>query len=240
MLKNEEPATPSSWFVERYPEAYQIYGSPFAEVVEGGQVLPACINYDFFGAVLGGRQDLGHHVVYLESELAWYFKDSNGIYKATTSDKLQIQYRALMMKAAQDMPPNVHKLNLVNEWRSDRVCKSIISRAKSILSADQTFFSPTSPHQRIQGPELHERLMRVVVESMLQPAPDSILTVTQAYQVFCRLAQQRGLGMLKRSVFKAEMKDLVRNTYSVSLRHDVKDASDRQQQGWRGIKLVEA
>jgi hypothetical protein len=81
--------------------------------------------------------------------------------------------------------------------------------------------------------------MHSLVENMLQPTnPDSILTVTEAYNVFCKLAQQRGLGVLKRSVFKAEMKDLVRNAYSVALRHDVKDASDRQQQGWRGIRLV--
>ena len=240
VLNQDDPTTPSAWFVQRYPEAYQIHGSPFLEVVQNEQVLPAVINLDFFASVLGGPRSLGHDVVYLESELAWYFKDADGIYKTTTAEKLMVQYRALMMRCAQAMPPNVHTLNLVNEWRGDRVCKAIVQRAKSILSADSLFFSPTSPHQRVQGPELHERLMRVLVESMLQPNPDSIITVTQAYEVFCRLAQQRGLGMLKRSVFKAEMKDLVRDVYSVSLRHDVKDASDRQQQGWRGLKLVGA
>ena len=239
------PKTPNAWFVQRYPEAYANHGSPFLEVVETVEdfledVLPMGLNYDFFAAVLGGRKDLGHHVIYLEGELAWYFRDSDGLYRNTTADKLTTLYRALMMKCAQDMPGNVHKLNLFHEWRSDRVCKVIIQRAKAILAADHTFFSPTSSNQRIRGPELFERLMRVLCETMLEKSEGACLTVTQAYQVFCHLAQQRQLGTLKRSMFKATMQDLVRDVHGVALRHDVPDAANHHQQAWKGLKLVEA
>lgn len=240
-----QPKTPNAWFVQRYPEAYTNHGSPFLELsqMDDGliaMILPISINNDFFSAVLGGRKDLGHHVVYLENELAWYFKDSDGIYKITSSEKLASQYRALMMKCAQDVPANVHKLNLFHEWRSDRTCKTIIQRAKAILAADHTFFSPTSSNQRIRGPELFERLMRVLCETMLEKSEGACLTVTQAYQVFCQLAQQRQLGTLKRSMFKATMQDLVRDVHGVALRHDVPDAANHHQQAWKGLKLVEA
>ena len=240
-----EPKTPNGWFVQRYPQAYKNHGSPFLELVEPldqftVQVLPVTINHDFFAAFLGGRKDLGHHVIYFEPEMQWYFRDSGGIYKPTTPEKLQNQYRALMMKCAQDMPANVHKLNLVHEWRSDRACKMIAQRAKSILAADQSFFSATSLNQRIRGPELYERLLRVLVETMLQPSEGSSLTVTQAYLVFCKLAQQHSLGQIKRSMFKEIMRDLVRDEYGLGLRRDVPDASNKHQEAWKGLKLVEA
>ncbi|MEI7808385.1 MAG: hypothetical protein WCJ07_07855 [Verrucomicrobiota bacterium] len=231
--------------MERYPDAYENHGSPFLELTEQAdrfatQILPVTINTDFFAAALSGRRDLGLHVIYLENELAWYFKDSDGIYKVTTAEKLMNQYRALMMKCAQNMPANVHKLNLVHEWRGDRTCKAIIQRAKSILAADQSYFSPTSTHQRIRGPELHERLMRVLCETMLQPSSDDCLTVSQAYDAFCHLAEQRQLGTLKRSQFKATMTDLMREQFGVGLRRDVPDSLGRHQEAWKGVRLVEA
>ena len=238
------PKTPNEWFVLRYPLAYEMHGSPFLELVEPhpiyiNQVSPISINLDFFGSVLGGRRDLGHHVVYYEPEMAWYFKDSDSIYKTTSAEKLMNLYRALMMKCAQDMPQNVHKLNLFHEWRSDKTSKAVVQRAKSILAADSSFFSPTSPNQRIRGVELHERLMRVLCETMLERNEGSCLTVTQAYRAFCQLSEQRSLGPIKRSMFKASMQDLVRDVHGLGLRRDVPDSLGKQQEAWRGLKLVD-
>jgi hypothetical protein len=241
-----QPAkTPNEWFVQRYPYAYQNHGSPFLEVVEPldqftVQVLPLTLNHDFFASVLGGCRDLGHHVIYFEPEMMWYFKDSDCIFKSTTPEKLMNCYRALMMKCAQEMPANVHKLNLVHEWRGDRTSKLIIQRAKSILAADHSFFSPTSPYQRIRGPELFERLVRVLCETMLERRDGACLTVTQAYQAFCKLSEQRQLGQLKRSHFKEIMRDLVRDEFGLALRRDVPDLENKQQEAWKGLRLVEA
>jgi hypothetical protein len=242
-LENERAVTPSSWFVSRYPYAYYSHGSPFVELLgknEYGQVIiPATINFDFMGSVLAGRRDLGHQVVYYLPEFQYYFKDSDGVFKVTSGDKLMVQYRSLMNRCALDMPASVNILNLVNEFTSERVSKVVLQRAKAILSTDSTFFAPDSQNQRIQGPELYERLMRVLIEKMLERAEGGCLTVTAAYSMFCRLAQQRGLGPLKRSVFKDNMKDLVHSAYGIALRHDVPDAFNRQQQAWKGLRLVE-
>ena len=245
-LQNPQPPkTPNEWFVSRYQTAYENHGSPFIELVQpidqfSSQVNPLSINPDFFAAVLGGRKEFGHHVIYYEPELQWYFKDSDQIYKTTTSEKLQNLYRALMIKCAEELPANVHKLNLFHEWRSDKVAKLVVHRAKSILACNHTFFSATSKNQRVKGPEIPEKLARVLVETMLEPRPDSIVTVTQAYNTFCRLAQQRSLGQLKRSTFREMMRDLVRDVHGMSLRNDVPDSDNHCQQAWKGLRLVEA
>ena len=114
------------------------------------------------------------------------------------------------------------------------------NRAKSVLAADSSFFSPTSPHQRIKGQELHEKLILKLVSTMLEEREGACLTVTQAYQIFCRLSQQHCLGALKRSVFKQQMKDLIKTRYGMSLRHDVPDSFNKHQQAWKGLRLVEA
>jgi len=235
--------TPNEWFVQRYPLAYQNHGSPFLELLQlrdgfSQQILSLVLNHDFFAAVLGGRKDLNHHVIYFVPEMEWYFKDSDNIYKTTTQEKLQNQYRALMMKCAQDMPIQVHKLNLVHEFRSDRNAKIILQRAKSILAADQSYFSATSSNQRIRGPELYERLMRVLCDTMLEQSEGGCLTVSEAYQVFCKLAQQNSLDQIKRSMFKEIMRDLIKDEFGVGLRRDVLNAENKQQEGWRGLKLL--
>src|ERR1039458_2705706 len=135
-----QPAkTPNAWFGRRYGEQIEKFGSPFLELVDNvtNQVLPIVINQDFFAGVLGGRRDLGQHTIYFEGEMQWYFKDSDGIYKPTSPEKLANLYRALLLKCAEQMPPQVHKLNLFHEFRSDKTAKAVVYRAKSILAADQ-------------------------------------------------------------------------------------------------------
>ena len=239
----QEPRTPNEWFVQRYPFAYEKHGSPFLEVVEPldqflVQVLPISINLDFFAAVLGGRRDFGHHVIYYESELAWYFRDSDGIYKTTTAEKLANLYRALMMKAVQDMPQSVHKLNLFHEWRSDKTAKAVVQRAKSILAADSSFFSPTSPHQRIKGQELQERVARRFVESLLTAEPGKVLLLADAYSVFLRLAKQQNLEPVKRSDFKAMVVPIVQEQFGVRLRNDLRIDERSGVRGWKNVKMV--
>jgi hypothetical protein len=52
--------------------------------------------------------------------------------------------------------------------------------------------------------------------------------------------QQKQLGTMKRSMFKAEMQDLVRDFYGVGLRRDVPNELGKQQEAWRWVRLIEA
>ena len=145
------------------------------------RVTPVSINTDFFAAILGGDSRLGHSVIYFEPEMQFYYREPVlNIYKPTTPEKPWNYHRAILLRSAQEMGSEVDKLNLFNEFRSDKNAKAVVQRAKSILAADHTFFSATSKQQRIKGIELHERLVRVLVEQMLEQREHSILTVGYA------------------------------------------------------------
>jgi len=238
----QQPKTPNAWFVQHYPEAYEKCGSPFLELVEpvdqfSVQVLPISINPDFFASVLGGRRDLGHHVVYFESEMMWYFKDSDGIFKSTSPEKLANHYRALLLKCCQDMPQSVHKLNLFHEWRGDKTAKAVVQRAKSILAAETSFFSPTSPHQRIKGQEIQERVARRFVESLLTAEPGKVLLLADAYVSFLKLAKQQNLELVKQSDFKAMVVPIVQEQFGVRLRNDLRVDERSGVRGWKNVGL---
>jgi hypothetical protein len=70
------------------------------------------------------------------------------------------------------------------------------------------------------------------------PKDGACLTVTQAHRMFCELSERRRLGILKRSMFKEMMQDLVREKFNLALRHDVPDSQNKHQQAWRGLRLV--
>jgi hypothetical protein len=237
---------PIKWFAAKFPDAAAKYGCPFLEMRSSScdgfsTINPVVLNTDFFAGMLAGDAKLGHCVVFNEADLTFYYREPlQNVFRPTTSEKLQNYYRAMMIRCAQELGGETDKLNLFAEFRSDKNARAVTTRAKSILACSPDFFSATSPHQRVKGPELHERLARVLVETMLEPREGACLTVTQAYDVFCRLGRQRNLGVLKRSMFRELMRDLVREHHGLSLCNDVPDAQNRQQQAWRGLVLTES
>jgi hypothetical protein len=245
-LHATKPRTPNEWFVDKFPSQTKQFGLPFLQMRESScdgfsRVTPIAPNVDFFASMLGGDVKLGHSVVYFEPEMQFYFKEPvQQLYKPTSPEKLQNLYRGLLIRCAQELNNDVNILNLFVEFRSDKTAKAVVQRAKSVLACDSSYFSATSKYQRIRGEELFERLMRVLCETMLERSEGTCLTVTQAYQAFCKLSQQRQLGQLKRSMFKEIMKDLIRDVHGLGLRRDVLDSENKQQEAWKNIRLVDA
>jgi len=242
----KQTITPAIWFAQKFPDQVNQFGCPFLEMRESScdgfsRITPISINHDFFAAMLGGDARLGHSVVYFDPEMQFYYREPvQHLYKPTSPEKLQNYYRSMLLRCATELGREADKLNLFAEFRNDKNSRAVVNRAKSVLAADQTFFSATSPHQRVKGPELHERLARVVVETMLEQRPDSILTMTQAYDVFCKLSQQRSLAQIKRSMFKEMMRDVVKDVYGMALRNDLPDQNNKQQVGWKGLGVIDA
>jgi hypothetical protein len=239
MAGQSEPDTPNKWFCQLYPDQFEKFGSPFLELREGGNIFCADINTDFFAGVLGGRKDLKHHTIYFEPDMQFYFKDWDNIYKPTTSEKLANLYRALLIRSAQEMPSNVHKLNLFHEFRTDKVAKAVVQRAKSVLAADSSFFSPTSLHTRIRGVEILERVARVFVDDLLTKETGTILKLQDAFTIFRGLLKQRNLPDIKRSDFKAVVGPLIREEFDVALRNDLPADGLTGVRGWKGLKLIQ-
>ena len=113
-------------------------------------------------------------------------------------------------------------------------------RAKSILAADHTFFSPESKHARLKGVEVHERVARVFVEQVLERQPGEVLTLTNAYLVFTEFLRQKSMVPVKRSIFKGMFAPLIRDAFNLGLRNDVIDqATNHQTAGWKGLRALE-
>jgi len=138
------------------------------------------------------------------------------------------------MKAAQSFTKDVNILNLFVEFRSDKTSKAVVQRAKSILAADSSFFSPTSPNQRIRGVEMVERVARKFVDEVLSSEPGQILRINDAFAVFRQLLKERELPDIKRSDFKAVVVPLIKDQFNVCLRNDLGGSG----RGWKGVKLL--
>jgi hypothetical protein len=233
----------SAWFSKRFPRQAEIYGCPFIELqeelVERQKITPLAMNQDFFAAVLGGDERLGHQVVYYESEMQFFFLDSDGFFKPTTDEKLGTLLRALLMKCAEDLPESVQKLNLCIEFRSDKKIREIVNRGKSILAADHTFFGVDSEHQRTQGSELHQRVARVFIQQLLEKRPGEILTLSTAYLLFSEFLKRKQMDPVKRQVFKPMFAPLIREQFDLGLRNDIVGQNQRQTAGWKNLRAVD-
>ena len=229
-----------------FPVQGKIHGCPFIEMAEDiadglKKINPLAPNLDFLAAILGGDERMGHKVIYLEGEMQWYYLDQPGnIFKPTTPEKLGSLLRALLIRCAEELPDSVHKLNLFLEFRSDKTIRAVIHRAKSILAADHTFFSPESKHARLKGVEVHERLAKVFVEQVLERQQGEVLTLTSAYLVFTEFLKQKSMLPVKRSIFKGMFAPLIRDAFNLGLRNDVIDqATNHQTAGWKGLRALE-
>jgi hypothetical protein len=243
---DRKPTTPSEWFSKHFPAHAKVWGCPFIELAEDiadglKKINPLAPNLDFLAAILGGDSRLGHKVIYLEGEVQFYYQDQpSGIFKPTSDQKLGNLLRAYLISCAEELPDSVYKLNLFLEFRSDKIIRSIVQRAKSILAADHTFFSVDSKHQRQKGPEIHERLARIFVEQVLERQPGEVLTLTNAYLVFCEYLRQKSMVPVKRSIFKGMFAPLIRDAFNLGLRNDVIDqATNHQTAGWKGSRALE-
>jgi len=104
-------------------------------------------------------------VVYFEPDMQFYFKSPfEPVYRPVSPEKLQNLYRGFLIQSAQSCSNDVNILNLFHEFRSDKIARQVTNRAKSVLAADQSFFSATSPYSRERGIELHERIARRFVD----------------------------------------------------------------------------
>jgi hypothetical protein len=235
------PKTPAEWFALKFPFALK-FGCPFLEMRQTScdgfnKVIPVAVNFDFMAGMLGGDSRLGHSVVYFEPEMQWYFKDRDGIFKPTSAEKLQNYYRAMLLRCAQELGGEVDKLNLFQEFRSDKTSRAVVQRAKSILAASPDFFSATSPYTRIRGIELHERLARKFVEELLCAESGQVLYLADAYAHFTKLVKERNLEVVKRSEFKAMMVPLIQEQFGVRLRNDLVVDERSGVRGWKNVRL---
>jgi hypothetical protein len=242
LWQNDRPLTPNTYFSKLFPSHTNQFGHAFLELRENScdgfsKVTPISINLDFFASILSDPA-LGLSVVYFEPEMQFYYSQPfDSVYKCVSPEKLQSLYRGLLIRCAQSMNNEVNILNLFHEFRNDKTAKLVVQRAKSVLAADQSYFSATSKHQRVRGIELFERIARKFVDDMLTCETGQILRLADAYAVFRSLLKQRELPDIKRSDFKAVVGPLIREQFNVALRNDLGGVGGR---GWKDVKMLQS
>ncbi len=184
---------------------------------------------------------MGHQVIYLESELIFYFYDSRDrVYKPTSEEKLGNLLRAYLVRCAEELPGSVHKLSLFHEFRSDKNIKAIVHRAKSILAASPSFFAINSNNVRENGPELHERVARHFVQTILEAKPNEILTMHHCYRLFSDFLQKRELSPLNRHLFNGLIPPMIREQFNLGVRKDLVDQNQKYFSGWKGLQALDS
>lgn len=241
--KDKPATTPSEWFSKKFPKQAEIYGCPFIEAKQTHgmdyKIQPLAMNDDFFAAILGGDEKLGHKVVYLPGEMMFYFYDpKDKLFKPTTEEKLGNLLRGYLMKCAEELPDTVHKLGLFLQFRSEQQTKAIVNRAKSILAADHTFFE-NAANQRNDAAKNALALIRAFVAEHLKPGENKAVTLTlcfNKYQEFCLVKEHPALP---RKQFRPLIVNSVHEAFGRGIRHDVLNDNGRHQSGWKGIGIDE-
>lgn len=209
------------------------------EDVETGRKLVTAVsmNNSFFAAALSDSQ-LGHSVVYYEPEQQWFFLDPrDGLYHPTSEAKLMNLVSALLIRAVEEMPVGVDKVNLFVKFREEERLKAIIKQARSILAADSTFFSSTSPNRRVEGPEQHGRLARQFVGRLIKPQPGQLLSIGDCYEGFQGYCRNNGVEPVARKLFKELVVEIIKKEFEVGFRSDLKDTDGRYLRGWKGLTV---
>ena len=239
----QERLTPSSWFSKRFPGQQQ-FGSPFLEsetVNLNGltRINPIAINEDFFAAILGGNEHLKHKVIYLVPEKMFLFLDVRaGCYIETTEEKLKLLLSQLLLRCAQEMPPNIDIQNLFLEFRQEKVLNSIVRKAKAILAANENYFKTSNFPRR---PKRHEELAISFTRTAIEYYPSQILTVNECYESFSLFCLSKGAEPITRHDFNGMMRRVVKREFKLGLRHDlIPEHQTRQTKGWKGLRRCEA
>jgi hypothetical protein len=187
-------------------------------------------------SILGGNY-MERAVIYWPAESQFYYFDTQDqIYHPCSESKLGDLMRGYFARAAFDLQKDVNVYHLFTTFRTDPIITAIVERAKSILLASDQFFSETSPHSRVNGIELHERLARVFVEKLLVPRPNEVILVSAAYDRFASIVRERELVPIKRSQFKDLVSPIIRERFGSGLRGDLV-VDGRYQRGWKDLAL---
>lgn len=240
----QPPATPSEWFARRFPAEVKRWGCPCLEAVvedvntgRKATITATELNDNFFASTLSNSQ-LGHSVVFFEPEQQWfYLEPREGCFYPTSEAKLMTVLSALLVRCAEEMPATVDKVNLFVKFRAEEGLRAVVKKARSILEADATFFSPASPNRRIEDEEQHGRLARQFIGQAVKPQAGHLLSISDCYAGFTGFCRNNGVEPVTRKAFRQLVVDIIKQEFGVGFRSDLQNAEGRYLRGWKGLAV---
>ncbi|MEQ2008276.1 MAG: hypothetical protein ABMA26_15890 [Limisphaerales bacterium] len=206
--------------------------------VTGRQRITAtALNDNFFASTLSDSQ-LGHRVIFYEPERQWYFLEPrDDRFHPTSEAKLMTLLSALLVRCAEEMPSTVDKVNLFVEFRDEECLKAVVKKARSILEADATFFSRTSPNRRVEGEEQPNQAARRFIQSAVKSQPGQLLSISDCYAGFAGFCRNNGIEPVQRRFFRQLIVDVSKEEFGVGFRSDLQNAEGRYLRGWKGLAV---
>ena len=242
-LPTQPPSTPSEWFARRFPVEVKRWGCPFLEAVvehvnTGRKTITAVsMNNCFFASTLSDSQ-LGHSVVFYEPEQRWFYLETrDDCYHLTSEAKLMNLLSCLLLRCAEEIPACVDKIGLFVKFRSEETLRAVVKKARSVLAADASFFSPTSPHRRVHSEDQLIQAARRFIQSAVKPQPGQLLSIGDCYEGFAGFCRNNGMEPVVRKLFKQIVVEIIREEFAVGFRKDLKDAEGRYLRGWKGLAV---
>ena len=144
---------------------------------------------------------------------------------------------ALLLRCAEELRSRVDLASLFVTFRAEDQLKAVVKKARSIHAADSSFFSATSPHQRVAGDELPVRSARQFIQTSLKPIPGQLLTVQECFTAFLAFCQSRGLVAVEQRAFRSFISEIIRDEFGMAFRKDLKSADGRYVRGWKGLTV---
>lgn len=244
-LERENANDPNLWFAKMFPASAEAHGPAFLQATfddnSGLTHFHALeLNIDFFAHALGGDRAMGHRVVFYEPEECWYFNDPRiGCFCPTTEQKLEALISSYLVRCAQDAGSLVDIRRIFSEFRRPETLKGIITRAKSLLLADGSFFQGAKGQKRMIGGKIIDPLAAPAYVQFVKTAivrePEAKLTVASAFHQYFAWCKEHGEPPLTRADFKELASEVIRAEYRLGIRHDLLDERGKAQHGWLGI-----
>jgi hypothetical protein len=242
--KEQRINTPSLWFSAKYRTQAEQWGAPFLEAAvtmpdRSTHISPVALNLTFFASIFCDKR-IGHHVVYYVPEQQFYFYDPRlDCYASTTEEKLKLLLSWQLIMCAQSMPATVEIQRLFMDLQTDHQLNKVITRAKSMLAADESFFEGSNGRKRRLGQEIvdptAEPPHKLFVHEAVVEDPAKTLTLPDAYQNFSRYCQSKGLKPIARKYFKGLLAEVLREEFGIGIRNDLRTEDGRWTKGWTGL-----
>jgi hypothetical protein len=238
------PISPSDYFALHFPELSKRFGPPIVELHQidshdNFRIQPVCINEDFFAAMLGEINGHRRIIFYLPERKFYYFDDQYGYFTPTIEEKLLVVLSQAFIHCASYFASRASTVNIkpLLQFRSESVTQRILTRAKAILAADQSFFAPFSGNRKTPFVFPATETARIFVEEAIEAAPGNIVPVQEAYSKYLLFCDVNKLPALKRCDFKEPTIEAVKNTYGMSWRKNLQ-VEGKWVHGWKGINVM--
>lgn len=246
-LKRQTCAPFSVWFNEVFPEAVRAWGPGFVEGryedAEGyTRFVPVEVNEDAWACALGGRADLAQQVVYVSAEASWWFLDYRmEAFCECSEERLKLLLSNYLVRCSQSCGPMADIEPLVTTFRKRATLNRIIDKAKTMLEADEQFFSGANGRKRIISGKIVEATAKpsyeLFVEKAVTREAASALSVSDAFHRYFNFCREHQMSPLTRAEFKSLVAEVVREQFGCGIRRDVPGKNGKQAEGWIGLSL---